>query len=212
MKKLLLAWISCILPFTANAGGIVFLGDSITKGTDYGGVTRTDTFAYKIGIANGYDPSNIYNAGVGSDKSSGALARLQTDVVSKNPDVCVVMIGINDWAAGVSVATYRQNVSSIFSQLKAAGIKPVGITSNLNRGSQATIAGYQPFLEAFEAEAKNQGVKVLDLYREVATSYLYLTATQFQALYVDSIHLTKSGHQFVANFANRDKFSGLFSR
>lgn len=192
------------------ASGIVFIGDSITKGTDYGGVTSSDTFAYKIGVANGYAPAAIYNKGIGSDTSAGVLARLQSDAISKAPDVCVVMIGINDWANGVSVVAYRQNIGAIFSQLIAAGIKPVGITSNLNRGSTATIAGYQPFLEAFEAEAKAQGVKVLDLYREVADAYLYLSSTQFYALYVDSIHLTKTGHQFVADFAAREKFGGVF--
>lgn len=60
---------------------IVFIGDSLTKGIGYGGVTATDTFAYKIGIANGYAPADILNKGVSSDTAFGVLNRIQADAV-----------------------------------------------------------------------------------------------------------------------------------
>lgn len=191
---------------------IVFIGDSITKGTSYGGVTQTDTFAYRIGIANGYAAPNIINAGVNSDTSAGVLNRLSVDVIAQAPAVCVVMIGINDWQNGVPVATYQANIRAIFAQLIAAGIKPVGITSSLQRGSADAIAEFQPFLWVFEAEASAAGVPVVDLYREMADSYLYSTATAFAALYADIVHLTKAGHQFVADLAARGKHAGYFLR
>ncbi len=210
MKRLIIIFALSLFAFTAQAAGIVFAGDSITKGTSYGGVTTVDTFAYKIGVANGYAPADIVNAGVNSDTSAGLLARLNVDVISKSPAVAVVMIGINDWAQGVSVSAYQSNIRAIFSQLIAAGIKPVGITSNLQRGSTEAILGFQPYLQAFENEAKLANIPVVDLYREVADAYLYYTSTQFYALYVDNVHLTKTGHQFVANVACREKYTGIF--
>lgn len=188
---------------------IIFIGDSITKGTDYGGVTAADTFAAKIGAANGF--TNCINAGVASDTSAGVLARLSVDVIQKAPAVCVVMIGINDWSTGVTVSAYRANIESIFSGLAAAGIRTVGITSSMQRGSTAEFAAFQPYVQAFEAEARAKRVPVVDLYRGMATSYLYLSSTDFAALYVDTVHLTVKGHDFVAALAGRPSFAGVFS-
>src|SRR6185312_269394 len=122
---------------------IAWLGDSVTKGTSYGGVTTTDTFAYKVGVANGYAATDIINAGVNSDTSAGMLARLGTDVLAFNPSVCVLECGLNDWQTGVPLASYQSNVWAIFSGLKAASIKPVGLTK-MQRGSTLDFAAYQP--------------------------------------------------------------------
>jgi len=188
---------------------IAWLGDSVTKGTSYGVVTTTDTFAYKISVANGYAPADIINAGVNSDTSSGMLARLNTDVIALTPSVCVLECGLNDWQDGVAVSSYRSNVSSIFLALKSASIKPVGL-SKMERGSTADFANYQPYLQAFENECAVQGVNCVDLYREECASYLYLSNTAFYANYVDAVHLTVAGHQFVTDLCARAKFSGWF--
>lgn len=189
---------------------IVGLGDSVMKGIGYGGVTATDTFLYKIGIASGYLATNIINSGKSSDTSAGALARLSTDVLAYSPKVCLVEIGLNDWAAGISLAVYRGNVSSILSTLKSNGIKPVGLTK-MQRGTTSDFAGQKQYIEAFEAECATQGVNLVDLFREECASYLYLTSTAFYANYVDVVHLTVAGHQFVTDLAARSKFSGWFT-
>ena len=193
----------------ATGGKIAWLGDSVTKGTGYGGVTTAQTFASKVGMANGYAASDIINAGVNSDTSGGMLARLSADVIAFSPLVCVVQCGLNDWATGVSVATYRSNVAAIFSALKAAGIKPVGL-SKMQRGSTADFSAYQAYLQALENECAAQGVNCVDLYREETDSYLYLTSAVFYANYVDTAHLTVAGHQFVTNLCARSRYAGWF--
>lgn len=189
---------------------IIFAGDSITKGTDYGGVTSTDTFAYKIGIANGYSASNIINSGVASNTSADVLARLTNDVISLNPAVVVLMIGMNDWKQGIPIATYQANIESIFTQLKSAGIKTVGITSSLQRGDTSTIQTFQGYLQAFESAAYKSMVNIIDLYREIADAYLYFTTAQFYAIYADSLHLSVVGHQFVTDLCGRPSHAGVF--
>jgi lysophospholipase L1-like esterase len=189
---------------------VVWLGDSVTKGTSYGGVTTADTFAYKIGIANGYAAADVINAGVGSDTSSGMLSRLNSDVISLAPSVCIVQCGLNDWVTGVSVSTYRSNLASIFSQLKSNNIKPVFL-SKMQRGSTSDFAGQKSYLEAAENECASQGMNVIDLFREECASYLYLSSSSFYANYVDAVHLTVTGHAFVANLAARAKFNGWFT-
>lgn len=189
---------------------IAFLGTSVTKGTDHGGVAAADTFAYKIGVDNGYAVANIINAGVSSDTAAGMLARLTSDVISYGPDVCVVEVGVNDWAMSVSVSSFRSDVSDILSELVSASIKPVGMTK-MQRGSTGDFASYQPYLHALEDECAAQGAELVDLFREECASYLYLSASAFSANYVDNVHLTVAGHQFVADLAARDKYAGVFT-
>lgn len=184
---------------------IVFIGDSLTKGTDYGGVTTPDTFAYKIGVAAGYAPADIINKGVGSDTSAGVLARLSTDVISLCPAVCVLMIGANDVALGVPLAAFKSNVQQIADALSVAGIKLVIMTTNLQRGSAAHIANQEQFVQATESIAC---VGVVDVFRNVSTKALM---GDYVHLYVDTIHLTKQGHDYVAKVAARANVLSLFA-
>lgn len=190
---------------------IVWLGTSVTKGTDYGGVTPATTFAQKIGVASGYQASEVVNKGVGSCTTSQMLDRLSADVLSHCPDVCVVETIPNDWALSVPLSAFEADIASIFGQLTGAGVKVVALNSSMKRGSQQQFLSYQVYLKAFEKQAAIAGAPLFDLYREMATSYLYLTSAQFGALYVDSIHLSVAGHQFVADLAAAPRYSGMFS-
>lgn len=189
---------------------IVFIGDSITKGIDYGGVTATDTFAYKIGIASGYAAADIVNHGISSDTSAGVLGRLQQDVIELSPAVCTVMIGINDWKTGISPIQFCQNMVSILQQLKNSGIKPVVLSSVMYRGTNAQFASWRPYLEGLEDVCAGNGVDFIDVYRE----FIYLTYSAgpdaWKLNYVDQTHLTKSGHTTVANFAMRSCHASKF--
>ena len=190
---------------------IVFIGDSITKGTDYAGVTTIDTFAYKIGTANGYAASDISNKGVASDTSSGVLARLQNDVISMRPGVCVLMIGVNDWKTGVPVDQYTSNVQQILRDLKSASIKPVVMSSVMYRGTNAQFASWKPYLEALENVCASEGVDCIDVYREFTYATYYAGPDVWKAYYFDQIHLAKAGHTFVAGIAARDLLAGVFT-
>ena len=76
---------------TAEKKRVVFFGDSITQaGAELGGYievmkTLVDTSRYEL-----------LGAGISGNKVTDLQARIQTDVLDKNPDVVVVYIGIND--------------------------------------------------------------------------------------------------------------------
>lgn len=190
---------------------IVFIGDSQVKGISYGGVTSAQTFAQKIGIANNYAAIDCINVGVNGDTSAGVLARLNADAITPAPDVCVVMVGLNDWWNNVLVAPYIANMASIIDQLKAVGIRPVIMSSNVQRGPTADFWSYQKYMQATQALCVQKGVVYLDLYREVCAAYLYLDNPTWLGLYVDVVHLTVAGHQFATDFAARAQFAGVFS-
>jgi len=186
---------------------IVFIGHSVVKGTDYGGVTAADTFSRKIGIANGYTISEILNKGVSSDTSAKMLARVQTDVIANTPSVCVVMIGVNDWSTSVPLATFKSNLTAFVDAVKAAGIKCVLFTDNANRGSTAEFTSYYPYIEVIKEVADAKGCRVVDVYGRMCQRML---VGDHASLYVDSIHLTIAGHQFVADHASKPFYNGVF--
>jgi lysophospholipase L1-like esterase len=178
---------------------IVFAGDSITKATDYG-VLPTETFAYCIGISCGYATANIINAGKSSDTAAGVNSRLTADVISHFPDVCALMIGINDYVLGVPVAEFKSTLMTIASRLQVHGIKLTLISSNMRRGDLANFVGWDAYLQAIEEVVAQYGLGYVDFYREMV--YKSIRA-QYLPLYVDSIHLNAPGHAFCTEFCTR---------
>ncbi len=70
---------------------IVFVGNSITKM----GMFHHDLLLYHI-TRFPEQPIKMYNCGVGGDVTQDVLNRLQTDILSNNPTVAVIMLGMND--------------------------------------------------------------------------------------------------------------------
>jgi acyl-CoA thioesterase-1 len=120
---------------------VVAFGDSITAGVRPG-VTEYQTFRFlledtlkRLGL-----PVTVANAGLGSDTSTGALARLDRDVLAEKPDLVIVMFGMNDaamvdggpvarTAPRVSLDDYRANLRAIVERVRASGAKVLLCTS-----------------------------------------------------------------------------------
>lgn len=186
---------------------IIFIGHSVVKGVGYGGVTAVDSFAHKIGIANGYVAADILNKGVSSDTSAGVLARLDADVIANEPSVCAVMLGVNDWSTGVPVSTFKQNFLSIVDAVKSAGIKCVVFTDNAYRGTSAQFSSYYQYIEAIREVAFLKDCCLVDLYGRMLQRMI---VGDHAILYSDNIHLSVAGHQFVADHAAKSFHGGFF--
>ena len=187
---------------------IVFLGHSVVKGTGYGSVTTTDTFAHKIGIANNYTAADILNKGVSSDTTTGMRTRFTVDVLANSPSVCVFAgCVVNDWATGIPVATTKANLLSMVTDAQATGIKCVMFTDNVNRGTASEFNSYYPYIEAIREVANLKGVRLVDTYGRMCQKML---VGEHVSLYVDVIHLSIAGHQFFADLANKSYYSGFF--
>ncbi len=97
---------------------IVAFGDSLVTG--YGAPTGADAFSVlgeRIGVP-------IENAGVSGDTSAQALARIE-DVVARNPDIVIILVGGNDALQRVPVAETERNLAAIIKRMKEAGAKPI---------------------------------------------------------------------------------------
>lgn len=191
-------------------GKIVFLGDSITLGTAYGGVTNATRFSTLIGVAAGYAAQDIINAGVGGNNSADILARLQADVIAHAPDVCVVMVGNNDFGGTgkiLSSSQYKANLVKIVVQLRAAGIKPVLFSPMMVRGVTSVFVAWKPYLAAIEMVVGELSVPYVDLYRE----YCYAAMrAEYLPLYADTLHQAVAGHAYIAAYASLPKHAGFF--
>jgi lysophospholipase L1-like esterase len=88
---------------------IVMLGDSITA------------FANWRDLLSRYD---VANRGVGGDTTEGIINRL-SDIYELSPEICFIMVGINDFAIGLSVSKVFMNYTKILKELKSKGITPI---------------------------------------------------------------------------------------
>ena len=187
---------------------IAFLGDSITKGTDYGGVTQADTFATLVGVGLGYDPANIINAGISGNTTVSMASRFQTDVVARGATVCAVMGMFNDIAQLISVTDYSNALRSIASQASAAHTKCVFVSPPVWRADEAGHARNREYVYAMERVAAEEGCLFIDCYRNYAFDYLCSTAI-FLTWYApnDALHQSKAGHVQLSKIMLRSCFA-----
>jgi len=93
---------------------IVAIGDSITKGypDDY---TWVKIVSRKLDIP-------IENMGLKGDTFTGILMRLDKDVISKQPDFCIVTAGTNDFSLGYELDDVKKCIKEIIIELEKEGI------------------------------------------------------------------------------------------
>lgn len=106
---------------------IVALGDSITIGNvDLANQAFGDNswFQQLIVRSNGM-LRYIYNAGISGQRTDQMLARIQTDVISKKPDMCIILGGTNDVSQSIPIATTRANIETMITTLLQNNILPV---------------------------------------------------------------------------------------
>jgi lysophospholipase L1-like esterase len=113
---------------------IVVFGDSLTQG-DLG-------VNYVEKVAAAFPQHTFINAGVNGDTSLNLFRRVQQDVITREPDGCIIMVGINDvlsltdpalhvyyrWVKGVrggqiSPTAFRENMRAVLTRLHQAGLR-----------------------------------------------------------------------------------------
>jgi len=96
---------------------MVCLGDSLTAG--YGAtVPKADdkTKSYPAYLQNKVNIP-VINAGVSGNTTSQALARINTDVLSQNPQIVIILLGANDLLQWVNIADTEYSLQEIISKI-----------------------------------------------------------------------------------------------
>jgi lysophospholipase L1-like esterase len=167
-------------------GPVVFLGDSLTAGLG------DDEPGLYVSRLREQFSTKLVNAGVAGDESVDALARLESDVLSRRPRLVVVMIGGNDVLASPSVPPreLKANISEIVRRLAKEGIDVVLV--EVPGG-----AIFDRYLGAYVSVARRYRVLLIGegmLRRIFLLSHLYTS---------DGIHLNAKGHALVARRVGR---------
>jgi len=114
-----LAWrhysITNVRNIDSRGTNVIAFGDSLTAG--YGAQPGQD-YPSRVSAATGIA---IINAGVSGDTTEMALARVDNDVLSRDPRIVIVGLGGNDYLQSVPIATTETNLRSIIDKIEGAG-------------------------------------------------------------------------------------------
>lgn len=160
-----------------NGDKIAFLGDSITaNGAKKDGYVTLVMEALK---KEGLEVSHI-PAGKSGNRSPDMLARLDADVISKNPQWLLLSCGVNDvWHfklrlgnrtfEGVPLEDYKKNITAIIEKAQAAGIKVMILTSTMISEDPAGELNRNmiPYNEFLRTIAKEKKCLIADLNRDM---------------------------------------------
>jgi lysophospholipase L1-like esterase/photosystem II stability/assembly factor-like uncharacterized protein len=205
-------------PPLPTPGGIVMFGDSTTA-TRPGQVQKV--FAQRVEEAlKGNTPVlAVHNAGVGSNTTTLARARLAKDVLAYKPCLVVIQFGLNDaavdvWkkppatASRVPLAEYEANLRAIVATLREQKVKPVLMTTNPTRWTDALreLYGKPPYrpqdADGFDTPvlaAYNEVVRKLaaELVVPLVEVHNAFTAKDPDALLLDGMHPNDKGHELI---------------
>jgi lysophospholipase L1-like esterase len=189
---------------------VVFFGDSITEAAvrpnGYLDVLKKELD--KNGKGGDYE---LVGAGISGNKVPDLQARLERDVLSRNPDVVVIYIGINDvWHfaqpnnSGTPKAKFEAGLTDIISQLKAKNIRVILCTPSVIGEAAAGTNAQDKMLDDYAAVSRKvaqaTGAELCDL-RAAFQRYLgkYNKSNMDKnVLTTDGVHLNNTGNQLVA--------------
>lgn len=171
---------------------LAFLGDSVTHGAfeciqgesagcefDFEAVYH-NRLRKKLLEVNPWLPVSIINAGVAGDNAEMGLARMERDVLSHRPDLCVVNFALND--VNQPLDRYVSSLGRVFDRLHEAHIPAILLTPNMlntyvhpdtipmYRDYAAVTAEYQTggrmdtYVDAARELAAGRGLPVADAY------------------------------------------------
>jgi acyl-CoA thioesterase-1 len=99
----------------STGASIVAFGDSLTAG--YGAAAGEDYPSRLSALV----AQPVVNAGVSGDTTEAALARLDPDVLARNPRIVLIGLGGNDFLRGVPISKTESNLRTIVRRIQSAG-------------------------------------------------------------------------------------------
>jgi len=157
---------------------IIAFGDSLVEGH---GATPGNDFVSLLSRRIG---APIINAGQGGDTTSAALARLDSDVLARDPRVVIVLLGGNDFLRRVPKEQTFANLATIAERIRSTGaaVVLVGVNVGLWR---------DPYGDEYENVARRTSAGLVpDILDDILGD---------QHLMTDSIHPNDRGYQIVAD-------------
>lgn len=179
---------------------IVAFGDSITGVYYHTGGRRAWPEMLQVALRRLYPQAKleVINAGISGNDTVAALARLQTDVLSKNPDLVVAMFGMND-VCRFPPEQYKGNLREIVTRSREAGAEVVLCTPNsvYEEDAGRSMPKLAAYADLVRGVARELNVPVADNF----AAYESIRARDTRAwmeLMSETIHPNMRGHKVMA--------------
>jgi lysophospholipase L1-like esterase len=207
LKALLLLAVALLVPQLVRADLLVkdgqtvaFMGDSIT---DMGWHSPGGYIHLVVdGLATSGVKITPIPAGVGGNRSTEMLKRIDADVILKKPDWMLLSCGVNDvWSRSIDLDTFKSQITAIVDKVQAAGIKvmiltPTPIGEAAKQEFNDKLPAYVDFMKQL---AKERHLPCADIHQ----AYLDYIATVHQpdnpnVVTIDGVHPNPDGHLLFA--------------
>src|SRR5690606_26540116 len=102
-----------------------------------------------IGLRKAYPRAKVtvFNAGISGNTTHNALARLERDVLSRQPHLVTVMFGMND-VVRVPAKEFRENLVEIVAKVRDEGAEVLLLTPNNVFGTTRPPEGVAAYAQA----------------------------------------------------------------
>ena len=189
---------------------VVFFGDSITEAAVKPGgyISKIGELATKENLASKYD---FIGAGISGNKVYDLYLRLESDVLSKNPDVVIIFVGVNDvwhkrsYGTGTDVDKFEKFYTAIIKKLQEKNIKVVlctpaviGEKTDFSNELDGDLNQYSSIIRSL---AKKNNLSIIDLRNTFLEYNRKFNSENKEAgiLTSDRVHLNEKGNEVVAN-------------
>lgn len=188
---------------------IIFFGDSITEmGVQKDGyIDKMRTYLINNRLESQFE---LIGAGIGGNKVYDLYLRIEEDVLSKDPDVVIVFVGVNDvwhkvWGTGTDEDKFARFYKAIIGKIKAQGAElilctpaVIGEKTDFSNSLDGDLNQYSAIIRNL---AKEYNCKLCDL-RKLFLDYNLTHNPENQSqgiLTTDQVHLNDKGNQLVAD-------------
>jgi lysophospholipase L1-like esterase/cephalosporin-C deacetylase-like acetyl esterase len=178
---------------------IVCFGDSITGAYYHTGGERAWCDMLGLALQRVYPQARLemVNAGISGNTTAAGLARMEKDVLSRQPHLVVVMFGMND-IARLSLDEFIANLTTIIRCSHEAGPAVILCTPNaVYENPGRPLAKLAELSERVRKLAKEQNLLVADCFAETAVVKERDQLTWMLGM-SDEIHPNMNGHRKIA--------------
>lgn len=189
-----------------NGKVICFLGDSITQNGKY----IRELYEHYLANTDIIPGVEMYNCGIPGDKTTQALARIDTDCLNYNPDVVFVCFGVNhldkkyyEKATYTNYTSQQNQIMETYTDETRQIIEKIQAT-----GATAILCTPPPHNDTASGLVRNTGLaQMTDILYELAEEYDIEVVDYFNAMkdldyatYImtDNVHPNDRGHHVMA--------------
>jgi lysophospholipase L1-like esterase len=188
---------------------IIFFGDSITQAgvQPTGYITKLGELLKQKGLESKYE---LIGAGIGGNKIYDLYLRMDEDVLSKNPDMVVIWVGVNDvWhkrssGTGTDADKFEKFYAAVLKKLQQKNIKvaictpaAIGEKTDFSNELDGDLNKYSTIIRNI---AQKNNCTLIDLRQSFLQYNLANNKEnkEMGILTTDRVHLNEKGNELVA--------------